>query len=202
MRTGPFSEIVVDAKSQGSLRGIELDRPDKRRNYFHWVKYRINKKGKHAESRHFDFLGKTNKMMCLVHPRLGVRVIGSLDAVLALTRPLEDWTMSDEADIEFRLLWLDLAGRLSNAGASSVELDLCANTPERVRECPGWTRYPKVAAGPWSRRFAIALGDSAPCWMLVHSDDGESLMVLDGGFDRMIVLSSRVNLNGLIPGRP
>lgn len=137
-------------------------------------------------------------MMRFVHPILGIRSIASLGEAASLTASLTDWTMSDESDAAFADLWLKLSARVSSAGGVTAELDLCGGPASLVRACTGWSRYPRTFRGPWSDSFARAVGESTPCWLQVTDAKGEILVVLDGGFDRMIVLSPAVDLRDLL----
>jgi hypothetical protein len=51
--------------------------------------------------------------------------------------------------------------------------------------------------GPWSAQFASAIAESSPCWLEVRDSNDRLLMVMDGGFDRMVVLGSCVDLDGI-----
>lgn len=90
-----------------------------------------------------------DEVMRFVHPRLGVVEIDRLGRAPELTAGLGSWTMSDDAERELRDLWVRVAERLSKAGATVAELDVCGTSPELIQGCPGWERFPRVDGGPW-----------------------------------------------------
>lgn len=138
-----------------------------------------------------------DEVMRFVHPRLGVVEIDRLGRAPELTAGLGSWTMSDDAERELRDLWVRVAERLSKAGATVAELDVCGTSPELIQGCPGWERFPRVDGGPWGDQLVTAVAHSAPCWMRVSDASSVDLLLLDGGLDRLIVLAAAVDLDGV-----
>ncbi len=136
--------------------------------------------------------------MRFVHPLMGVLVIDRLGLLPTLTESYGDWVLTNEADAALVGLWRSLAGRLTAAGASVAAVDVCGNSPSLIRACPGWEAFPARGHGRWNDQFVNAVAGSAPCWLEVKDATSCLLMVMDGGFDRMVVTDGRVDLRGVL----